>query len=157
MAAIFRSRHFVLPHVIQEVIMKNVVISYQHMNKGICWFWRQCWHNDFSDAVGDAEYWQWYNDDDEGTKTTVLVAPFIFNSLRPSEHRCVSKITPLVHIMLQIIWTNVGILLIRPFWTNFSEILIQIHMFSFKKMHLKISSGNWRPFRLGFNVFIYCT
>ena len=36
-----------------------------------------------------------------------------------------------------IIWTNAGILLIRPLGTNFSEILIEIHTFSFKKMHLK--------------------
>ena len=43
-----------------------------------------------------------------------------------------------------IIWTNVGILLIRPLGTNFSEILIGIQMFSFKKMYLKISSAKWR-------------
>ena len=40
-----------------------------------------------------------------------------------------------------IIWTNAGILLNGPLWTNFSEILIQVHSFSFKKMHLKMSSG----------------
>ena len=45
-----------------------------------------------------------------------------------------------------IIWTNAGILLIRPLGTNFSEILIGIQTFSFKKMHLKISSAKWRPF-----------
>ena len=51
-----------------------------------------------------------------------------------------------------IIWTNAGILLIRPFETNFSGILIKIHTFSFKKIHLKMSSGKWRPFCLGLNV-----
>ena len=51
-----------------------------------------------------------------------------------------------------IIWTNAEILLIRPLWTNFSEILIEIHTFSFKKIHLKMSSGKWRPFCLGLNV-----
>ena len=51
-----------------------------------------------------------------------------------------------------IIWTNAGILLIGPLGTNFSEILIVIHTFSFKKMHLKMSSAKWRPFRLGLNV-----
>ena len=51
-----------------------------------------------------------------------------------------------------IIWTNAGILLIGPFRTNFSEILIKIYIFSFKKMHLKMSSGNWQPFCLGLNV-----
>ena len=32
-----------------------------------------------------------------------------------------------------IIWTNAGIVLIRPLGTNFSPILIEIHTFSFKK------------------------
>ena len=45
-----------------------------------------------------------------------------------------------------IIWTNAGILLIGPWGTNFSEILIDIHTFSFKKIHLKMSSAKWRPF-----------
>ena len=53
-----------------------------------------------------------------------------------------------------IIWTNAGILLIGPLGTNFSEILIEIHAYSFKKMHLKMSSGKWRPFCLGLNVLI---
>ena len=48
-----------------------------------------------------------------------------------------------------IIWTNAEILLIRTIGTNFSEILSVIHTFSFKKMHLKMSSGKWRPFCLG--------
>ena len=51
-----------------------------------------------------------------------------------------------------IIWTNAGILLIGPIGTNVNEILIAIHTFSFKKMHLKMSSAKWRPFCLGLNV-----
>ena len=51
-----------------------------------------------------------------------------------------------------ITWTNVGILLIGPLGTNFGEMLIKIHIFSFKKIHLKMSSGKWRPFCLGLNV-----
>ena len=51
-----------------------------------------------------------------------------------------------------IIWTNAGVLLIGPLRTNFSEILIEIYTFSFKKMHLEMSSGKWRPFCLGLNV-----
>ena len=35
-----------------------------------------------------------------------------------------------------IIWTNSGILLIRPLGTNFSENLIGNQTFSFKKIHL---------------------
>ena len=41
-----------------------------------------------------------------------------------------------------IIWIKAGILLIWPLGTSISEILIEIHTLSFKKMHLKISSGN---------------
>ena len=52
-----------------------------------------------------------------------------------------------------IIWTNAGILSIGPLGTKRSEILIAIHIFSFKKMHLEMSSGKWRPFCLGLNVF----
>ena len=51
-----------------------------------------------------------------------------------------------------IIWNSAGILLIGPLGTYFSEISIKIHIFSFKKMHLKVSSGKWRPFCLGLNV-----
>ena len=51
-----------------------------------------------------------------------------------------------------ITWTNVGILLIGPLETNFSDILIEIHTFSFKKIHLKMSSGKCRPCCLGLNV-----
>ena len=43
------------------------------------------------------------------------------------------------------------ILLIRTLGTNFSEILGKIHSFSFKKMHLKMSSAKGRLFSLGLN------
>ena len=52
-----------------------------------------------------------------------------------------------------IIWISAGVLLIGPLGTNFSEILIAIQTFSFKKMHLKMSSAKWRLFCLGLNVF----
>ena len=46
-----------------------------------------------------------------------------------------------------IIWSNVGVLLIRTLGTNFSEeICSEIHIFSFRKIHLKMSSGKSRPF-----------
>ena len=51
-----------------------------------------------------------------------------------------------------IIWTNAGILFSGPLGTNFSEILIEIITFSFRKMHLKVSSAKWRPCCLGLNV-----
>ena len=50
------------------------------------------------------------------------------------------------------IWINAGTLLFKALGTNFSEILIEIHIFSFNKMHLKMSSVERRPFRLGLNV-----
>ena len=74
-------------------------------------------------------------------------------------HICVSKLTNIAsdnglsHGRRQaIIWTSAGILLIGPLGTNFSEILIGIQTFSFKKMHLKMSSAKWRPFCPGLNV-----
>ena len=51
-----------------------------------------------------------------------------------------------------IIWTDVGILSIWSLGTNFSEILIEIETFSFKKMHLTMSSGKWWTFCLCLNV-----
>ena len=70
-------------------------------------------------------------------------------------HICVSKLTIIGSNnglssgwRQAIIWTNVGILLITHLGTNLSEFRIQIGTFSFKKMHLKMSSGKWRPFCL---------
>ena len=66
-------------------------------------------------------------------------------------HLCVNKLTSIAsdnglppERRQAIIWNSAGILLIGPLGTNFSEILIKIHTFSFKKMHLKMSSANWR-------------
>ena len=49
------------------------------------------------------------------------------------------------------IWTNAGILVIIPLGINFREDLIKINIFSFKKMHAKLSSAKWHLFRLGHN------
>ena len=64
------------------------------------------------------------------------------NGLSPGRHQA-------------IIWANAGILLIEPLgkklqWNHNRN----IYIFSFKKMHLKMSSGNCRPFCLGVNVLI---
>ena len=74
-------------------------------------------------------------------------------------HICVSKLTNIGSDnglspgrRQAIIWTNAEIFLIRTLGTNFSEILSEIHEFSFKTMHLKMSSGKWRPSCLGLNV-----
>ena len=76
-------------------------------------------------------------------------------------HICVSKLTIIgsdnglsPDRRQAIIWTNAGLLLIGPLGTDFSEILIEILTFSFKKMHLKVSSAKRRPFCLGLNMLI---
>ena len=76
-------------------------------------------------------------------------------------HICVSKLTIIgsdnglsPDRRQAIIWTNAGKLLFGPPGTNLSGIVLEIHTFSFKKMHLKMSSGKWRPFCLGLNVLI---
>ena len=77
-------------------------------------------------------------------------------------HICVGKLTIICSVnglspgrRQAIIWTNTGLLLIRHLETNFSEILIGIQTFSFKKMHLKMSSAKWRPFCIGLNVLTH--
>ena len=74
-------------------------------------------------------------------------------------HICVSKLTiigsdnGLSPVRRQaIIWTNAGILLIRPLGTNFSEMWIEILILSFMKIRLKVPSAKWRPFCLGLYV-----
>ena len=68
-------------------------------------------------------------------------------------HICVSKVTIIGSDnglspgrRQATIWSNAGILLIRPLGTNFCEILIGVQTFSFRKMELKMSSAKWRPF-----------
>ena len=77
----------------------------------------------------------------------------------PMTHICIGKLTIIGSDnglwpgwRQAIIWTNAMILLIRTLGTNFSEILSEIYAFSFKKMHLKMSSVKWRPFCLGLIV-----
>ena len=54
-----------------------------------------------------------------------------------------------------VICTNAWISIIGPLETNCSEIVIEIYAFSFKKMHLKIASGNLQSFCLGHNMLAY--
>ena len=77
------------------------------------------------------------------------------------KHICVSKLTtigsdnglsPGRH--QAIIWSNAGILFNWTLGTNFSEILSEIDSYSLKQMCLKMSSGKWRPYCLGFNVLM---
>ena len=72
-------------------------------------------------------------------------------------HICLVNLPSLVQIMA---WHLAGTKpLSEPMlnivnWTlgnGLSEILIKIYTFSLKKMHLKMSSGKWQPFRLSLN------
>ena len=55
-----------------------------------------------------------------------------------------------------IIYTNAGLLLTRPLATNFNETLIKIPNLSLTKLHLKRSSGKWRPFCPGRDELSEC-
>ena len=90
-----------------------------------------------------------------------IIHVILFNSQSPSDafmqvmHICVSKLViigsdnDLLPGQCQsIIWTNAWKLFYQTLGTNFSEILIEIHIFSFKKMHSKMSSGKWWQFCL---------
>ena len=94
------------------------------------------------------------------SRNLVITWLWVFNLTHRGRvtHICVSKLTIIgsdnglsLDRRQAIIWTNAGILLIWTLGTNFSEILSEIHAFSFKKMHLKMSSAKWRPFCLGLN------
>ena len=54
----------------------------------------------------------------------------------------------------QIIWNSAGILLIWTTGTNISEILSKIYIFSYKKMHLKMSSAKWRQLCLCLKMLV---
>ena len=75
-------------------------------------------------------------------------------------HICVSKLTIICSDTglsqgqrQAIIETSAGILLIGPLGTKFSELWIEIYIFSFKKMHLKMSV-KWRSFCLGLSMLM---
>ena len=82
----------------------------------------------------------------------IFITNISFDTLRLSDAYIGSDNGLLPGRRQAIIWTSDGILLIGPLGTNFSEILIKIYLFSFNKMHLKMSPGKWRPFCLSLNV-----
>ena len=80
----------------------------------------------------------------------------VFLMLKSLEYRIFSThFIKAMHASRCPIWTNAGILSIRPLGTDLGEILIAIHIFSLKKMHLKMSSAKWRPLCLCPNVIKY--
>ena len=77
-----------------------------------------------------------------------MIYPLILTHWGRVTHICVSKLSIIGSDnglspgrRQAIIWNNAGILLIRTLGTNSNEILREIHTFSFKKMHLKMSSA----------------
>ena len=96
---------------------------------------------------------------------TIILVPYqnLFNSLSGVTHIYAGYLTIIGSDnglspgrRQAITWTNAGTLLIRTLGTNFSEIFSEVHTFSFKKMHLKMSSAKWRPFCLSLNVLSHC-
>ena len=93
------------------------------------------------------------------SKSLVIFTKIVLTHWGRVTHICVDKLTIIGSDnglspgrRQAITWTNVGILLIGPLGTNVSEILSGIQTFSFKKVHLKMSSAKWRPFCLGLSV-----
>ena len=91
-----------------------------------------------------------------------LFIVYPMDKLSDLTHLCVKNITIIVSDngsspgrRQAIIRTNARILLMESLGTNVSEILIGVQTFSFKKMHLKMSSANWRPFCLGLKVLTW--
>ena len=97
-----------------------------------CWYW-----DPFSDT---GSLWEQHKLSHWGRVTHICVSEITMigsdNGLSPGRRQA-------------IIWTNAGLLLIGPLGTHFSEIWIEIQTFSFKKIHLKVSSAKRRPFCLG--------
>ena len=91
--------------------------------------------------------------------TISVLTHFYFTHWGRVTHTCVSELTIIGSDnglspgrRQAIFWNNTGLLLIQPLGTNVSEISIGIQTFSFKKMHLNMSSAKWRQFCLGLNV-----
>ena len=95
-------------------------------------------------------------------KRLSIVVPYPLFIIPPPpqvKHLCISKLTiigsdnGLSPSQRQAnIWTNAGISLIWTLGSNFSEILTKIRTYSFKKMHLKMSSVEWQQICCGLIV-----
>ena len=94
----------------------------------------QCWLN-INEAWWHLTHWDWVTHICISKLTTIGSD----NGLSPGQCQAIT-------------WNSTGILSIRPLQANISEILIGIQTFSFKKIHLKMSSAKWHPFCLNLNV-----
>ena len=115
--------------------MLRFIIKFNLKFQNIMHAWFCVWHLWFTFGYPSLTHWGWV------THICVFNLTIIGsdNGLSPGRRQAIIR-------------TNVGILLIGPLGTNFSEILIGIQAFSFKKMHVKMSSAKWRPFCLCLNV-----
>ena len=145
-----------LTHYLYTFVVKTPSIAWLVLSETILWQW-QLFHVSFSLQVSERLTFKFVS-------TLCLLYDMILTHWGQVMHICVSKIiiigsdNGLSHGRCQaIIWSNAGILLIEPLGTNFNEILIKIHIFSFKKINLKMSSGKWWPLIilcLGLNVLM---
>ena len=107
----------------------------------------------------------WVNNREAGDLRCYL-GHYDVNAMCHSTHR--GQVTHICGSKLSIVRSDNGLspdrrratatlLLVGPLGINVSKIVIEIHTFSFKKMHLKTSSGKLRPCCLGLNenVFIF--
>ena len=101
----------------------------------------------------------WTNDDYMLRHHTASLGHHYLTHWGQMMHTCVRKLTIIGSdnglspgLRQAIIWTNARIFLIGHLVTNFKEISSRIHSFSFKKIHLKMSSGKRCPFCLSLNV-----
>ena len=152
----------------QFTVICDGVLPWYYRWYHMLWSWYNMYHNAQPVLGLQYDYFAWYQYWWAGqwqpgewrpvirtvTHSWLLLLPFKYlNHWGWVMHICVGKLTiigsdnglsPGRH--QAIIWTNARILLIGPLGTNFSEILIGIQTFSFKKMHLKMSSVKWRPY-----------
>ena len=70
---------------------------------------------------------------------SVLVTIGTDNGLLPVQHQAIT-------------WTNADLQSVRPWRTYFNKILFETREFSFKEMHLKLSSAKRKPFYLRLNI-----
>ena len=126
-----------------------------YMLPNLCWQYHTCWCSGDFRSQGISRHGI-----DPKSQNVLSPASEELTHWGRVTHTCVSKL-PVTIIgsdnglspgrRQAIIRTHVGILLIRTLGTHFSEILGEIHSFSFKKMHLKMSSAKGRLFSLGLN------
>ena len=109
-----------------------------HIDHLQCHQWWQSWHHDVNFTFSLCDSLKGLYMETECLIWLHKLPRFSgFNSLKPNDAD-----NGLLPVQWQaIIWTKAGLLSNGPLGTHYSEILIKIQMFSFKKIHLKMSSA----------------